>query len=147
MEFTVSTEFEYALCGQIETWILAYLTSGEWANLGLADGLRLQQGWWIGPISVNISDLSRSCGPEPWMEYKVVREPWEQRITGVMRSITDLMTVPPLIVGYRSGSLSIRDGNHRHEAMLRKGGLNCWVVVRHNSKEDLLLDPYAALAG
>ena len=81
------------------------------------------------------------------MEYRVLPERWEQRITGLMRSITDLMTLPPLIVEYRSGSLSIRDGNHRHEAMRRKGWLKCWVVVWHNSEEDLLSDPYATLAG
>jgi hypothetical protein len=147
MEFTVSTAIEHARSGQVETWIQAYLTSGDWANPGLASGLRLQQRWWIGPVSVNISDLTRACGPESWMEYRVLPEQWEQRITGLMRSITDLMRLPPLIVEYRSGSLSIRDGNHRHEAMRRKRWLKCWVVVWHNSEADLRLDPYATLAG
>jgi len=147
MEFTVSAAIEYARSGQIETWIQAYLTSGDWANPGLADGLRLQQRWWIGPVPVNISDLTRAYGPEPWMEYRVAREHWEQRITGLMHSIIELMIIPPLIVEYRAGSLSIRDGNHRHEAMRRKGWLKCWAIVWHNSEEDFLLDPYATLAG
>jgi hypothetical protein len=95
MKFTVSTAIEYARSGQIETWVHAYLTSGDWVNLGLANGLRLQQRWWIGPISVDISDLTGACGPQPWMEYKVSREHWEQRITGLMQSIIDLMAVPP----------------------------------------------------
>ena len=147
MEFTFSTAIEYARSGQIETWVHAYLTSGDCANLGLANGLRLQQRWWIGPVSVDIADLTRACGPEPWMEYRVALKQWELRITGLMQSITDLMTVPPLIVEYRSGSLSIRDGNHRHEAMRRKGWLKCWVIIWHNSEEDFLLNRYAALAG
>ena len=147
MEFTVSTAIEYARSGQIETWVHAYLTSGDWANLGLANGLRLQQRWWIGPISVDISDLTRACGPEPWMEYRVSREHWELRIPGLMQSIIDLMAVPPLIIEYRSGSLSIRDGNHRHEAMRRKRWLKCWVIIWHNSEEDFLPNPYAALTG
>jgi len=147
MEFTVSTAIEYARSGQIETWIQAYLTSGDWANLGLANGLRLQPRWWIGPVSVDISDLSRACGPEPWMEYRVLSEQWELRITGFMHSIPNLMNVPPLIIEYRSGSLSIRDGNHRHEAMRRKGWPKCWVIIWHNSEEDFLLAPFATLAG
>jgi hypothetical protein len=146
MDFTVPTAIEYARSGQIETWIHAYLTNGEWAYLGLADGLCLQQRWWIGPISVDISNMSRCCGPEAGKEYKVAQELWELRITRLMQSITDLMTVPPLIAEYRSGNLSIRDGNHRHEAIRRKGWLNCWVVVWHNSEEDFLFDPYATLA-
>jgi hypothetical protein len=146
MQFTVSTAIKYARPGQIETWVHAYLTSGDWANPGLANGLRLQQRWWIGPISVDIADLTRVCGPEPSMEYRVALEQWELRITRLMQSIKDLMSVPPLIVEYRSGSLSIRDGNHRHEAMRRKGRLKCWVIIWHNSEEDFLLDPSATLA-
>ena len=64
MEFTVTTALEYARSGQIEEWVHAYLTSGDWINLGLADGLRLQTRWWLGPVSVNITDLTRACVPE-----------------------------------------------------------------------------------
>lgn len=74
MDFTVTTAIEYARSGNIEIWIHAYLTNGGWANPGLADGLCLQQRWWIGPISVDISNLSRCCGPEAGMEYKLAQE-------------------------------------------------------------------------
>ena len=81
------------------------------------------------------------------MEYRVSREHWERRISGLMQNIIDLMAVPPLIIGYRSVSLSIRDSNHRHEAMRRKGWLKSWVISWHNSEQDFLLNPYAALTG
>lgn len=144
MLFNVTTAIDYAKSGQIETWIHAYLTHGEWANPGLAQGLRQQQRWWLGPLQVNISDLTRVCGPEPEMEYKIDPEHWEQRITELMHGLTDPSTLPPLIVEYRSGSLSIRDGNHRHEAMHRKGWPACWVMIWHNSQEDFRSDPCAA---
>lgn len=30
----------------------------------------------------------------------------------------------------------MRDGNHRHEAMRRKGWPTCWVIVWYNSAEE-----------
>ena len=90
MEFTVATAIDFAQAGQIETWVHAYLTSGNWANLGLANGLRLQERWWIGPVSVELSELSRACGPEPWMEFQVLPEHWEQKIAGLVNEFIDL---------------------------------------------------------
>jgi hypothetical protein len=55
--------------------------------------------------------------------------------------------VPPLIAEYRAGTLSLRDGNHRHEAMRRKGWPACWVIVWYNSQADLLSDQPRAHAG
>lgn len=41
--------------------------------------------------------------------------------------------VPPLIIEWRAGLLSIRDGNHRAAAMLQAGWTHCWIVVWCNS--------------
>jgi len=142
MDFSVSTAIDYARAGQLEDWIHAYLTSGSWANDGLADGLRLQKRWWLGPISVESTELIRACGPEPWMEYQVPPEHWEQKINTMAGDMTNLLSIPPLIVEYRSGNFSIRDGDHRHEAMRRKGWSKCWVIIWHNSEEDWMLNPY-----
>jgi len=43
-----------------------------------------------------------------------------------------------LIIEYRAGLLSVRDGNHRLEAMRKKGWRTCWVLVWFNSREDYL---------
>jgi len=147
MRFTVTTAIEYARSGQLETWIHAYITTGDWANFALSNGLRQQQRWWIGPVVVNVSDLVRVCGPEPSMKFLVEPEHWERRITELVHSITDPLTVPPLIVEYCSGTFSIRDGNHRHEAVRRKGWQTCWVIIWHNSEADFLSDPYRSRVG
>lgn len=142
MDFSVPAAIEYARSGHIEEWIQAYLTSGHWRNPGLADGLKLQKRWWLGPISVPLSEMVRACGPEEWMEYRVPLDVWEQKINKLADGMTDLLAIAPLIAEYRSGMFSIRDGNHRHEAMRRKGWLKCWMIIWHNNESDLMLNPY-----
>lgn len=137
MVFSLTTAQAYAQISEIETWVQSYLTKGEWANPGLADGLRLQQRWWLGPLEVRLSDLVRVCGPEPEMEYRMSHAGWEQRVTAIQTSLTDVAALPPLIITEQAGALKIRDGNHRHEAMRRKGWERCWVLVWFNEESDL----------
>lgn len=142
MDYSVPTAIEYARSGRIEEWIQAYLTSGTWANQGLANGLKLQKRWWLGPVSVSLTEMVRACGPEAWMEYQVPLGVWEQKINRMAEGMTDLLAIPPLIAEYRSGIFSIRDGNHRHEAICRKGWSHGWVLIWHNTKEEWMLNPY-----
>jgi len=137
MSFSLSTAQAYARLGQIEDWVQSYLANGEWANLGLANGLRLQKRWWLGPLEVRLEQLVRACGPEPEIEYRVSSESWEKRVTTIQSSLTEIAALPPLIAEYRSGLLSLRDGNHRHEALKRKGWETCWVLIWFNQESDL----------
>lgn len=139
-EFTVKTAQMYAQANRLEEWIHTYLNSGYWANLGLSEGLRRQQRWWLGPLEVPLSDLVRACGPEMHMEYRVDPAQWETRITTFARGIHDPLNLPPLIVQYRQGVLSIRDGNHRYEALRRQGHSTCWVLIWYDYEEDFLFD-------
>jgi hypothetical protein len=140
MEFTVHSALAAAKSEQLEDWIRSYLRTGDWINLGLANGLQLQKRWWLGPILVNISELTRVCGPEPEMEYHIPLEHWNQKITQLANSFSDVMLIPPLIAEYRSGDLSLRNGNHRLEAMRRKGWSQCWIIVWHDTEADFLED-------
>ena len=136
VEFSTAAAQRAAAEGQLEQWIYRYLQAGEWANIGLLQGLQLQRRWWIGPLEAELAWLNRCCGPEPGMEYPVPQLAWDEHITRLSSGLTDPLDVPPLIVVYNAGEFSVRDGNHRHEAMRRKGWLKCWVVIWHNSLED-----------
>jgi hypothetical protein len=50
--------------------------------------------------------------------------------------ISDPLALPPFIVEYRDGVLSLRDGNHRHEALRRRGATDFWAIVWCNSAAD-----------
>jgi len=135
-DWTTAAALERARAGTLEAWIDAYLAAGSWANPGLRDGLRRQRRWWRGPLEVALADLARVCGPEPDMEYPQDPVAWEASITTMQRGLGEPLQVAPLTVEYRQGALSIRDGNHRHEAMLRHGWRTCWIVVWYNTEAD-----------
>ncbi len=138
VRFDVPTALAFAKQNRLEAWIHAYLLAGEWANPGLSDGLKLQRRWWIGPIELALSALVRALGPEAEMEYQVLPQNWDERTGRLAASLRDPLAVPPLIAEYRSGLLSVRDGNHRHGAMARKGWSTTWVIIWYNSEADYL---------
>ena len=136
MRYDVESARRYADVGQIETWVHAYLNDGEWANLGLSEGLKLQARYWVGPVEIELGKLTKTCGPEPDLPFPVNPAGWEIKVTLLGRGIRDPGDLPPLIVEYQQGILYIRDGNHRYEALRRYGAKRCWVLIWYNSEED-----------
>lgn len=137
-DFDVSTAQQYASQGKLEEWVHIYLNTGDWANLGLSEGLKLQKRWWNGPLKVKHSDLVRVCGPEAHMEYRLDADEWSKRTNKIAQSLSNPLALPPLIIEYRQGELSIRDGNTRHRAMEMKGWPSCWVLIWYNTEQDYL---------
>ncbi len=70
------------------------------------------------------------------MEYFVPHGAWEQKITGIASRLSEPMSVPPLIVEWREGALSVRDGNHRHAAMVAVGWKAAWAIIWCNCADD-----------
>jgi hypothetical protein len=134
--YDVSSCLDAARLGELDDWVHRYLSGGPWANLGLRDGLRRQRRYWIGPRMLPLARLERCCGPEPGMEYPIPAEAWERRVGMIAASLREPASVPPLIVEWRSGILSVRDGSHRSAAMIRVGWTECWVIVWCNDLAD-----------
>lgn len=145
MEFDVHAALAQARDGTIENWVQAFLRHGPRANIPLADGLLKQPRWWVGPIRVPIWEPVRVCGPEPGIEYPVPIADWDRTTQQLAESFFDLESIPPLITEYRSGRLSLRDGNHRLRAFELKGWTVCWVLVWYNTEREYLADPYPGL--
>lgn len=136
-QFDVPTAQRYAYEGRLEEWIHVYLNAGYWANPGLSEGLKLQQRWWRGPLEIELSELSRCCGPEPQMKFRMELGAWVERTNSLAQNMTnEPLEFPPLIVEYRQGSLVICDGNTRHAVMERHGWQTCWVLIWYNSEAD-----------
>src|SRR5882762_6247046 len=110
--FDLETCAEKAETGNLQEWVLDYLSSGYWANPGLRDGLLLQKRYWIGPLSMELSKLDRCCGPETGMTYHVPGDVWKERIESIALSLVDVKSLPPLIAEWRERHLIVRDGSH-----------------------------------
>jgi len=122
--------------GRAHEWVQKYLRSGTWTNLGLADGLLLAPRWWLGPFQAPLDSFTRKCGPEPEMEYIVPIQDWNAHIETMAAAITNLESLPPLIMERRGDKWFIADGNHRHEALRRAGFSSCWAVAWLNSESE-----------
>ncbi len=133
-DFTVRGARDAAAAGQIDGWVDAFLTDSRGANLPMALGLRKQRRWWIGPVLIPLASLTRICGPEPEMEYHTSVEAWEAKVASIVAAATDPEALPPLILEYRYTSLGLCDGNHRHEALRRRGEECVWAFVWCNTE-------------
>ncbi len=121
--------------GEIGDWVHDFLvTVGK--NPEMAEGLRLERRYWLGPILMDLERLPRCCGPEPDMEYRVDPKRFDEYVGRMIGSIRQGWEPPPLIASYDAGRLSVRDGNHRHEALVRNGCSHYWVIIWCNSEDD-----------
>jgi hypothetical protein len=136
LEFDTLSVLGYAREGRLEEWVHNYLTTGSWANPDFSKGLRKTKRWWYGPVEFPLAALSRCVGPEPGIEFQVSTEYWDGRTQEMAQSLSDPLALPPLIVEYRHGELSIRDGNTRYGAMNIKGWRTGWVIFWYNSESD-----------
>jgi hypothetical protein len=134
--YDLATCLEAVCRGQIEDWVSRYLNGGPWANVGLRDGLLRQRRYWLGPLRVPLDRLERCCGPEPSMEFQVPVDQWERKVARIAAGLTHAEQLPPLIVEWRMGALSIRDGTHRYAAMVRANWQYAWIILWCNTLAD-----------
>ncbi len=134
--FTPGEARAYAEAGRLEEWIHAFLTTAG-ANVQLSVGLKRQTRWWYGPQEFPLSLLERCCGPEADMEYYQPAEDFERQVGGMTRSLQTGWQPAPLIAVYTPhGTLSVRDGSHRLEALRRIGREAYWLIIWFNVEQD-----------
>ncbi len=137
MSFTVDEAKMFAEKDDIEEWVHIFLTN-EGDNKELSEGLKLQKRYWVGPVLIELKELKRCCGPEPDMEFVQPRDNWERHIERFQKLIQNGWKMPPLIAANVNGTLSVRDGNHRLEALIRENIKKFWVIIwDSNSPENL----------
>jgi hypothetical protein len=129
---------KWASEGKIEEWVHKYLLSrkGGKTDPEFSKGLKREKRWWNGPVELKLNDLSPAVGTEPGMEYVVDKDTWYAWTSRLAKSFSDSESLPPLIVEYRAGALSLRDGNTRYGAMKLLGWTKCWVIIWYNSESD-----------
>ncbi len=127
---TLSSAVVFSVTGRLEEWVHAFLT-GEGGNVPFSEGLRLAPRAYSGPVEIPVKKLTRCCGPEESMRFRVDEASFEKRIAMITARIqAGGWDMPPLIV-YRGedGALTLNDGNHRFEAMKRLGAKKCRAIL------------------
>lgn len=132
---TLASAEQFAREGRVEEWVHAYLLS-DGHNKPFSDGLKLCPRYYHGPVTMPLSLLTRCCGPEVGMEYPEEEEWFDKRVKALRSAIESGGDLPPLIVNYTKGALTLNDGNHRHEAFRRAGVEEYPVILWATEKED-----------
>ncbi len=135
--FSATEALEYAKRGLLEDWIHAFLTtSGK--NEGLSTGLKKKKRFFVGPRNIDFDKLQRICGYEKNIKYHESEERWEKKVRRILSGMKKGWEMPPLIVMYKKGKLSIADGNHRFEALKRRRFNKYWTIIWYDSLKELL---------
>lgn len=138
LELDTLSAQNWASIGKVEEWVHKYLLSGKGGKSDpeFSEGLKREQRWWNGPIELSLNDLSPAVGTEPGMEFVIDKDRWYAWTSRLAISFSNPLSLPPLIVEYRAGELSIRDGNTRYGAMRLLGWASCWVIIWYNLESD-----------
>ena len=115
--------------------IFLYLLSDD-HNKAFSDGLKLVDRYWIGPITMPLSEFPRCVGPEEGMRYSIPENYFEKHVKKLMDVIQNNKDMPPLIVHFYDHKWELNDGNHRHEAYKRLGITEHPVIVWITEKEE-----------
>ena len=132
---TLSSAMQFAKVGKIEEWVHTYLLS-DGHNKAFSDGLKLFDRYWIGPITMPLSEVPRCVGPEEGMRYSIPENYFEKHVKKLMDVIQNNKDMPPLIVHFYDHKWELNDGNHRHEAYKRLGITEHPVIVWITEKEE-----------
>ncbi|MFC5703240.1 ParB N-terminal domain-containing protein [Cohnella faecalis] len=124
----------YAERGAIAEWIQLFLRN-DGKNVALADGLLLEQRYYIGPIITDISAFGIEEGAPSYLT-DVNDIAWFFHVVDRMKEMIGDWDMPPLIVQYDEDQYEINDGRHRNEALRQLKITNAPVVFWMSSEED-----------
>lgn len=117
--YTIAQEYDDQ--GKIDEWMQLFLRN-DGRNLGLADGLLLQERRYIGIRRIPLSLLAKTRSGAP--EYLRDQDSIDYffRVVDQMKQDYENWDIPPLIVEYGEKGFHVDDGRHRLE-MYRQMGI------------------------
>ena len=71
-------------------------------NKDFSDGLNLYDRYFLGPVKMPLSLLTRCCGPEENMKWRINEEWFEKHVNELSEVLKKETDMPPLIVHYLS---------------------------------------------
>ena len=132
---TLTAALAFAAAGRTEEWVHAYLRS-DGRNVPFSDGLKLFPRGWKGPVRVPAGLLTRICGPEDGMPFRVDAAGFEAKVSFLEGEIAAGADLPPLIVHCAADGLELRG---REVAALRESASQACALLKALANEDRLL--------
>ena len=142
MKYSINEAQEYSNRNELDKWLQLFLRDDSYEhaspNIPLADGLLLEERFYIGPILIDFDKIN-TLRIEKDIEDANDRLFYLQKEKEILNNYNDY-NLPPLIVEYKDNKLNLVDGNHRYSA-LKKLGINKYYVIiwgNKNIEEDII---------
>lgn len=135
---TLTKAKEFADAGEIDRWMQLFLRA-DGKNIALADGLLLEERYYLGLMEIPISLLAdvKEGAPEYLHAANDIQYFFE--VVDKMKEDFPHWDVPPLIVEYVYGKFQVDDGRHRLEMyrQLKKETVQAvlWTTGEENYKK------------
>ena len=120
--------------GTLLDWVNDFLKLE--GNVGLLKVLEENRPKWVEMVDFPLHLLNRIRGPED-IPNRESLEVWERRVSKQITNLQKGQISSPLIVTDYWNSLEIADGNHRHEALVRRGIKTYWTIFLLKSKSSI----------
>ena len=127
---------------KLDKWLQLFLRDDSYEhaspNIPLADGLLLEERFFIGPILIDFDKIN-TIRIEKDIEDANDKLFYLQKESEILKDYNDY-NMPPLIVEYKNDKFNLVDGNHRYSA-LKKLGINKYYVIiwgNKNLEEDII---------
>ena len=142
VKYTIEEAKEYSKRNKLDKWLQLFLRDDSYEhaspNIPLADGLLLEERFFIGPILIDFDKIN-TIRIEKDIEDANDRLFYLQKESEILKDYNDY-NMPPLIVEYKNDKFNLVDGNHRYSA-LKKLGINKYYVIiwgNKNLEEDII---------
>lgn len=133
MKYSIEEAKEYSDRNELDKWLQSFLrdttTKHPGDNIPLADGLLLEDRFYIGPILINLSDLE-TVRIEKDIEGNDLD--YYNEVVSRMSSDYKDYNFPPFIVEYKNNKLILTDGNHRYSALKKLNISEYYVIIWGN---------------
>ena len=136
MKYSIESAREYSKRNELDKWLQLFLRDDNYdyasPNVALADGLLLEERFYIGPILIDLDKIN-TLRIEKDIEDENDRLFYQKKENGILENY-DNYNMPPLIVEYKNNNLDLVDGNHRYTA-LKKINIDKYYVIIWGSKD------------
>ena len=135
MKYSVSEAMKFSEKNELDKWLQLFLRDDSYEhaspNIALADGLLLEERFYLGPILIDLDKLTtkrieKDIKDENDLKY------YKEVVDSMFKNYSNY-NFPPFIVEYKDDKLYLTDGNHRYSA-LRKLGIDKYYVIIWGSK-------------
>ena len=136
MKYSIESALEYSKRNEIDKWLQLFLRDNSYEhaspNIPLADGLLLEERFYIGPILMDLDKLD-TLRIEKDIDDENDKLFYRQKENGIIKNYNDY-NMPPLIAEYKDDKLGLVDGNHRYTA-LKKLNVDKYYVIIWGNKD------------